>query len=147
MHILFGWGKNVGKDDLKYLVTDFNVSLASSDEFAGGLGNCVPGSISVSIEIPPNQKAKPAVDLFKFAKNQHDVAKNEGGGKIIVYEGIEVGQPIQEVNFEKAWITDISSGASRHDQQFNLHLTIQAASVQVSDVKFEDKRKSDLVLG
>ncbi len=147
MHILFGWGKNVGKADLKYVVTDYNITLSSSDEYAGGLGNCVPGSISVTIEIPPNQKAKPAVDLFKFAKNQHDVAKNEGAGKIVVYEGIEVGQPIQEIAFEKAWITDISSGASRHDQQFTVHLTIATASIQISDVKFEDKRKSDLVLG
>ena len=145
MHILFGWGKDVGKDDLKYVVTDFNVSLASSEEFAGGLGNCVPRQISVSLEIPPDQKAKPAADLFKFAKNQHDTAKNEGGGKIIVYEGREVGQPIQEVSFEKAWITDISSGASRHDQEFNLQLTIVAPTITVSDVKFEDKRRGELV--
>jgi hypothetical protein len=147
MHILFGWGKNVSKDDLKFLVTDFNVTLASSDEFAGGLGNCVPGQITVSLEIPPNQKEKPAIDLFKFAKNQHDIAKTEGGGKIIVYEGMEVGQPIQEVSFERAWLTDISSGASRHDQQFSLHLTISAASIQISDVKFVDKRRADLVIG
>jgi hypothetical protein len=143
MFILFGWGKNVGKDDLKYVVTNYNVNLQSSGE----LGNCIPGTLTIDVVIPPNQKAKPAVDLFKFAKNQHDTAKNEGGGKIIVYEGREVGQPIQEVTFEKAWITDISGGASAAEGEFSLHLTISAATVQVSDVKFEDKRKTELVMG
>jgi len=145
MHIVFGWGKNVGPDGLKYVVNDCNVSLTSDEQFSGGLGNCIPGDISLSIEIPPSQKEKPAAELFKFAKTQHDTAKNDGAGKIVVYEGRDVGQPIQEIVFEKAWIAKIGSGIVKHDQQFILNLVITAAKVQISDVAFEDARKCELV--
>jgi len=146
MFIKFGWGKNLGKEDLKYEVTDFNVSLSSSDEYAGGLGNCVPGSISLTLEIPANLNEKPAGDIFSFARKQHDDASKNGAGKIVVYEGPETAAPlIQEVEFDQAWISDLSSGVSRHDEKFTLSMSVTAATVKISDVEFKDKRRAELV--
>lgn len=145
MYILFGWGRNIGQESLKYEVSDYNLTLVSSEEFAGKLGNCVPNQLSVSLEIPASQTEKPASEIFKFAKNQHDQAKNDGAGKIVIYEGREVGQPIQEVTFSKAWISDITSNTSRHDQTFQLHLTINAAQVQVSGVDYTNQQMLELV--
>lgn len=145
MHIKFGFGSDVGS--MKYTVTDFNVSLAASDEFARTLGNFVPGTISISLEITPKQKELPAADLFDFALKQHDEAKSAGDGKIMVYKGEGVGQPIQVIEFKKAWFSDISTGASRHDENFSLHLTIECAHMNISGVDFSDYRKETLVDG
>jgi hypothetical protein len=145
MNIQFGFGANM--DAMKYTVTDFNVTLGASEEFSRSLGNFVPGTISVSLEIAQSQKEKPAVDLFEFAMKQHDDAKTDGKGKINVYKGKELGQPTQVIEFEKAWFTDISTGASRHDETFSLHLTIECAKLTVSGINFEDFRKGTLVDG
>jgi hypothetical protein len=147
MYILFGWGKNVGKGDLKYEVTDFNASVSSTAEFSGRLNNCVPGQITLNLEIPYKATAKPAKELFEFAKSQHDKAKGEGGGKIVVYEGRDKQDVVQQVEFDEAWITDMSHGVSRHDEVFSLSVTVTAASVTISDVKFVDTRKSEMVQG
>jgi hypothetical protein len=147
MLVKFGWGKD--KDDIKkmYDCTDYNVTLMSGDEFAGKIGNMVPGQISVSLEVTPSQDTKPAIELFKFAKAQAVKTKSEGSGKITVYEGEDIGQAIQEISFEKAFFTDISSGASRMDKFFIVHLNISAANITISDQKFADKRKEKLVEG
>lgn len=145
MYILFGWGKNVGSESLKYEVTDYNITLTSSEGSPGRIGNIVPGRIDVSLEIPPSQKGKPAIELFKFAKDQHDKAKSNGAGKLVIYEGREVGQPVQEVSFDKAWISDISTHGSRHDQQFFINLSIMAGKVQISETEYKNKKVMDLV--
>jgi hypothetical protein len=147
MYILFGWGKDVKQDGLKYRVTNCSFSLRP-DGIAGPLGNCVPGQINVSIEIPPNQAEKPALDLLKFAKGQHDTAKNDGAGKIVIYAGSEVGQPLQEIAFKNAWISSFSSGASSGGTgNFNVSLSIDTADLQVSGIDFADTNKRKVVLG
>ena len=145
MHIVFGWGKNLSPTDLKYVVTNYNLSFSSSEEYGVGLGNCLPGQISVSLEIEASYKGKPAEDIFKFAKNQHDLAKAEGAAMIVVYPEIEVGQAIQEIVIDNAWITAISTGTSLHDKVFNVNLTIMAANVTISNVEFVDHRRAKLL--
>jgi hypothetical protein len=143
MHIVFGWGKK--KDDLAYVVSDFNVALSSSEEYGVGLGNVLPGQISVTLEIEASYKGKPAADILQFAKDQHNLAKTDGQGKIVIYPEIDVGQAIQEIEFKDAWISDISTGGSMTDKVFNVGLTITAASIKMSDVEFTDLRRKKLV--
>jgi hypothetical protein len=145
MHIVFGWGKNLSPADLKYVVTDYNLSFSSSEEYGVGLGNCLPSQVSVTLEIEASYEGKPAQEIFKFAKNQHDTAKAEGGAMIVVYPEIEVGQAVQEIVIDNAWIADISTGTSIHDKVFNVHLTIMAAKVTISDVEFVDHRRAKLL--
>ena len=101
MYIKFGWGRNLSKDDLKYTATEFNVSLSSSEEYGIGLGNCLPGQININLEVEPSYQHKPATDILKFAKNQHDIAKTEGAGKIVVYpEATHVFYDARRPSFE-----------------------------------------------
>lgn len=145
MYIQFGWGKNLTPDQLEYEAICYNLSLVSSGTAGGGLGNCVPGSLSVSLQVPIDPNTKPATDLFKYAKTQHDSAKTEGAGKIVVYQGRDVGQPIQVITFDKAWINNISSNVSQTHEKFSIQLSVVAGSIEVSDVTFEDVHKTELV--
>jgi hypothetical protein len=145
MYIKFGWGRNLSKDDLKYTATDFNVSLSSSEEYGIGLGNCLPGQININLEVEPSYQHKPATDILKFAKNQHDIAKTEGAGKIVVYPEEDVGQATQEIEFKDAWIADLVSGGTMRDRAFTLRLSIVAGNIKMSDVEFVDQRRTKLL--
>jgi hypothetical protein len=145
MFIKFGWGKNLEATTLKYEVGDFSVSVSSSEEHGEGLGNCLPGQINVSLEIPATYDQNPAQDIFEFAKTQHSKVMDMGAGKIVVYRQEKVGQYVQQVEFSNAWISSIATGGSRHDDKFHVHLSIVAATIKISDVEFVDPRRERLV--
>jgi hypothetical protein len=145
MYIKFGWGKDLKPDDLKYVCTGFNLSFSSSEEYGVGLGNCLPSQIGVTLEVEASFGTKPAEDIFNFAKNQHSDAKTKGGAMIVVYPEQDVGQAIQQIDIDDAWITNISTGAGIHDNYFTVQLAIMAAKVTISGVEFVDKRRAKLL--
>jgi hypothetical protein len=145
VYIKFGWGKNLDNKSLKYVASDFSASFSSSEEYGVGLGNCLPSQLNVTLEVEARYDQKPATEIFKFSKEQHSVARTDGAGKIVVYPEIDIEQIIQVVEFDNAWIANMSTGASIHDKAFTVQLTIMAANVTISDVKFEDKRRAQIV--
>jgi len=145
MYTVFGWGKNLKPEDLKYEVVGGSVDTTTGNDYSDRCANGMPAPISLTLQIPIKQGEKPAVELFKFQKTQHDTARDGGAGKVAVYQGRDVGQPVQVITIDKAWISRISFPLSPSQQFFFIQLTIMAGSVELSDVKFEDVRKTELV--
>lgn len=119
-----------------YKVNAFSLSLQSAGSVQ--LADCIPGSINVSLEIPP--KASPAKDFFNFAKTQHANAKTKGKGQISVFKGRDdkkEGQAIQTVTFDKAWFSDIGSSVSEHDDTFHFNINFVATEITISGEKFK----------
>ena len=135
MYMLFGFG-----DEATYHVTNYSLSVGT---VAGDtkLANCVPGELSVNIELPPD--ALPAAEFLELAKDQHNTAKEKGKGKLVIFKGEDVGESLQEITFEKAWITDLDMGSSEMDERFNISMRIAAASVTVSGVVFEHRGRGE----
>jgi hypothetical protein len=126
-----------------YKVNAFSVSLQSAG--AHQLADCIPGSITVSLEIPP--KASPAKDFFNFARTQHASAKTKGKGQISVFKGHDdkkEGQAIQTITFDKAWFSDIATSVSEHDDNFNFNVNFVATEVTVSGEKFKHDAREKL---
>lgn len=134
MYIIFGWGKNISAKDMPYRVTNFDLSVHNSYGDAK-LANCVPGMIRLNVEIGPTKD--PGSDIYLFAVDQHNTASDQGCGKILVYKEKGVDESLQEITFERAWISDISSSVSEMDDKFNISFTIIAAVITVSGVAFE----------
>ncbi|MCP4570763.1 MAG: hypothetical protein GY838_00265 [bacterium] len=129
-----------GKD---YKVGNFSISLQSAG--AAQLANCIPGTIQVSLELPP--KAKPGADFFSFAKDQHNQAKTKGKGQISVFKGHDdkkEGQAIQTVKFEKAWLSDMNSSVAEHDDNFYFNLLFVATDVTISGAAFKHDAREKL---
>ncbi len=128
-----------GKD---YKVTSFDVSLQSAGSTQ--LADCIPNTIRVDIEVPP--KASPAKDFFNFARTQHANAKAKGKGQISVFKGHDdkkEGQAIQTVKFDKAWISDMDTTVSEHDDNFGFTFTFVATEISISgeDFKHDGREK------
>ncbi len=139
MVIEFKWNNKV------YKVNAFGVSLQSAG--AMQLADCIPGTINVSIEVPP--KASPAKDFFNFARTQHASAKTKGKGQISVFKGHDgkkEGQAIQTVTFEKAWFSDLSTNVSEHDDEFIFNINFVATTITVSGEKFEHDARQSLFI-
>jgi hypothetical protein len=106
-----------------YKVNAFSISMQSAGSIQ--LADCIPGSINISLEVPP--KASPAKDFFNFARTQHASAKAKGKGQISVFKGHDdkkEGQAIQTVTFDKANIvaTEITISGEKfiHDARGKL---------------------------
>lgn len=129
MVIEFKWNNKT------YKVSAFSISMQSAG--AVQLADCIPGSINISLEVPP--KASPAKDFFNFARTQHANAKVKGKGQISVFKGRDdkkEGQAIQTVTFDKAWFSDISTSVAEHDDSFIFNLNIIATEITISGEKF-----------
>ena len=135
MHIVFGWG-----DEQNYHVVNYSLSLGTVSGDTK-LANCVPGEISMVIELPPD--ANPAQEFLAFAVDQHNTASDKGSGKIIVFKGKDVGESLQEVAFNQGWITDIDLSVSEHDEKFNISVRIAAADVTVSGINFMHRGRGE----
>jgi hypothetical protein len=125
-------------------VTNFEVSLQSAGSTQ--LGDCIPNTIRVDLLLPPTNK-NPAQKLFNFAHSQHADAKAKGNGVIKVFpgqDGKKDGQAIQTVEFNRAWISDIDSSISEHDEKFSIRLTLITTEVTISGEKFEHDGRAEL---
>ncbi|MEE9269208.1 MAG: hypothetical protein V3V49_03010 [Candidatus Krumholzibacteria bacterium] len=127
----------------EYKVTNFDVSVETVG--GGQLANCAPGEIRVNLELPPG--AEPAKDLYEYASAQHADAESKGSGIIQVFKGRDdkpVGESIQTVEFSKAWLGDIDSSFSIHDEKFNLSFTVISSEMKISGVEFDHPRRNEL---
>lgn len=137
MVIEFKWNNKT------YKVNSFSLSLESAGSFQ--LADCIPGTIQMSLEIPP--KASPAKDFFNFARTQHANAKTKGKGQISVFKGHDEkkdGQAIQTVTFDKAWFSDIGSSVSEHDDNFIFNISLVATEVTISGENFKHDAREKL---
>ncbi len=137
MVIEFKWNNKT------YKVNAFSLSLQSAGALQ--LADCIPGTVNISLEVPP--QASPAKDFFNFARTQHANAKTKGKGQISVFKGHDdkkEGQAIQTVNFEKAWLADIGSSVSEHDDNFNFSISFVATEITVSGEKFKHDAREKL---
>ena len=126
-----------------YKANSFSISLQSAGSIQ--LADCIPGTISLSLEIPP--QASPAKDFFNFARTQHANAKTKGKGQISVFKGHDdkkEGQAIQTVTFDKAWFSDIGSSVSEHDDSFIFNISIVATEITISGEKFTHDAREKL---
>lgn len=130
-------------DGKLYDVTTFDVSLASAG--ASQLAECIPGTVKVAVEVPP--KFAPGKDFFNFARTQHSQAKTKGKGQISVFKGHDrkkEGQAIQTVKFEKAWLSDVNTSVSEHQDSFFFSFTFVATEVTVSGETFKHAAREKL---
>ncbi|GEM_PF-2934828 len=137
MVIEFKWNNKV------YKVNAFSVALQSAGSMQ--LADCIPGTIQISLEVPP--KASPAKDFFNFARTQHANAKTKGKGQISVFKGHDdkkEGQAIQTIAFEKAWLADVGTSVSEHDDNFAFNLSFVATDVTISGEKFKHDAREKL---
>jgi len=135
--IEFKWNNKV------YKVNAFSVALQSAGSMQ--LADCIPGTIQISLEVPP--KASPAKDFFNFARTQHANAKTKGKGQISVFKGHDdkkEGQAIQTIAFEKAWLADVGTSVSEHDDNFAFNLSFVATDVTISGEKFKHDAREKL---
>jgi len=147
MFIQFGWGFDVPADKLVYTVSSFNVSIEPREDSQALFGNLCSGQIGLSLEITPEIDKMPAVDILKFAKDQHATAKTNGGGKIVVRTGENTTDAVQTITFRYAYITDITSSVSTTDDKFLVHMTVAAGEITISGVTFMDNKTVKLVGG
>ena len=130
----------------EFKVMNFDVSVETVG--AGQLANCAPGEIRVNVEVPVKEKEN-LKGLYAFAADQHTQTKDGNGvGAIQVFEGREggkVGESIQTVEFEDAWLADIDSSFSVHDEKLNLSFTVVATKMTISGVEFMHPRRKELI--
>lgn len=127
-------------DGTVYHVTNYSFSLGTVSGDTK-LANVVPGELSVNIEMPA--EANPGAALLGFAVDQHNTAKDKGKGKLTVFKGESVGESIQIIEFEKAWITDIDMSVSEIDEKFNIALRLAASKVTVSGTPFVHRGRGE----
>lgn len=135
MHMIFQWDSEPG---LEFRVLNYNFSVNSQ----GGetkLSNCQPGQLDLTVEIPP--EPDPGKIFFEFAAEQHDTSADKGVGTLTVFKGKAVGESLQEIHFEKGWITSLSLNVSEKDDKFQLKCNIAAANVKVSGSDFLHHRR------
>ena len=134
MHINLEFG------DVTYHVTNYSFSLGTVSGDTK-LANVVPGELSLNLELPP--EANPAEAFLQFAVDQHNTAKDKGAGRLSVFKGADVGESLQEIEFSKAWITDIDVSVSEMDEKFNVSLRFAAAEMTISGVMFSHRGRAE----
>lgn len=124
-------------------VTNFDVSLQSAA--SSQLGDCIPNTIRVDLLLPAEKR--PAQKLFNFAHSQHADAKAKGNGVIKVFpghDGKKDGEAVQTVEFNRAWISDIDTSVSEHDEKFGIRLTLVTTEVVISGETFVNDGRAEL---
>jgi hypothetical protein len=132
MYMKFTWGAG-GTDDDFYLVLGYNVSVNTLVGDAE-LRNCSPSELSLTLDIPTD--VNPAAEFFKFAGDQHSIAKEKGQGTLSVFKGKDVDETIQEITFMDGWITSLEMGVSTSDKTFLVHVRFAAAIITISGETF-----------
>jgi hypothetical protein len=135
MFMQFEW--DGGKGPYRVMNYDFSVSSESGDT---ALGNCLPGVITLTVQIPA--EPNPGAEFFAFAQEQHDTAKEKGKGKVTVFPGEKTAkESLQEIAFSNGWITSLSMNVSDRDDKFTLTCKIASSSVTFSGTEFLHHRR------
>jgi hypothetical protein len=123
-----------------YRVVNYSVSVGTVSGDTK-LANCVPGELSLTVELPPS--ANPAAEFLGFAVDQHNIAKDKGQGTLTVFKEEGVDESLKEIAFKQGWITDLDMATSEMDDKFNVSLRIAAADMVISGVQFNHRGRGE----